>query len=57
MIKNPFVGKQLSYKFLREKRIKDKRIYYLVYEDIVLVLLIAVSKKKDQQMTINHIKK
>ena len=53
---NPFVGAPLGYRFLREKRIKEKRIYFLVYEDIRLVLLIAVSGKKDQQATIDHIK-
>ena len=53
---NPYVGRQLSYPFLREKRIKEKRIYYLIYEDLKLVLLVAVSGKKDQQETINHVK-
>ena len=53
---NPFVGKPLSFPFLREKRLREKRIYYLVYEDLKLVLLIAVSGKKDQQATIDHIK-
>ena len=54
---NPFIGDQLIYPFLREKRIKEKRIYYLIYEDLKLVLLVAVSGKKDQQTTIDHIKK
>lgn len=53
---NPFSGSQLSYPFLREKRIKEKRIYYLIYKDLKLVLLVAVSGKKDQQATIDHIK-
>ncbi|MBI1972952.1 hypothetical protein HYS50_03025 [Candidatus Woesearchaeota archaeon] len=53
---NPFTGSPLSYKFLREKRIGGKRIYYLVYEDLHLVLLVATSGKKDQQATIDHIK-
>lgn len=52
---NPFVGQQLRYPFLREKRIKEKRVYYLIYEDLNLVLLVAVSGKKDQQDTIDHI--
>ena len=30
---NPFQGKQLA-PFLREKRIKEKRIYFLVYDDL-----------------------
>jgi len=53
---NPFVGDHLSYPFLREKRIKEKIIYYLIYKDLNLVLLVAVSGKKNQQATINHIK-
>ena len=52
---NPFQGKPLIYRFLREKRIKEKRIYYLIYEDFNLVILVAVSGKKDQQYTIDHI--
>ena len=56
LAENPFVGDPLNYSFLREKRIKEKRIYYLIYEDIKLVLLVATSGKKDQQKTIDHIK-
>jgi|SRR3989344_7824681 len=53
---NPFVGKILSYNFLREKRIREKRIYYLIYEDLNLVLLVGISGKKDQQRVIDFIK-
>jgi len=53
---NPLVGKPLGYPFLREKRIREKRVYYLVYPDLLLVLLVATSGKKDQQPTIDHIK-
>jgi len=53
---SPFSGSPLSYKFLREKRIKERRVYYLIYEDLELVLLVATSGKKDQQATIDHIK-
>ncbi len=52
---NPYVGDQLQYKNLREKRIKEKRIYYLVYDDLQAVLIVAISGKKNQQATINHI--
>jgi mRNA-degrading endonuclease RelE of RelBE toxin-antitoxin system len=54
---NPLVGKQLSYKFLREKKIGGRRVYYLVYDDLNLVLLVATSSKKDQSDTIKHLKK
>ena len=56
LAENPYVGKQLSYPFLREKKIGGRRIFYIVYEDLELVLLVAVSDKRDQQATINHIK-
>ncbi len=53
---NPFSEKPLGYHFLREKKIREKRIYFLVYENLELVMLVATSGKKDQQLTINHIK-
>ena len=55
LAENPFFGSQLRYPFLREKRVKEKRVYYLIYESLELVLLVAVSGKKDQQATIDHI--
>ena len=56
IIENPFVGDQLSYKFLREKKIGGWRLYFLIYEDIQAVLFVAVSDKKAQQPTIDQIK-
>ena len=53
---NPFVGDPLSYPFLREERVKKKRIYFLVYGDLKLVLVVATSGKDDQQSTINYLK-
>lgn len=53
---NPYVGKPLGYRFFREKRVDGKRLYFLIYEDIVLVLVVAISDKKAQQATINAIK-
>ncbi len=52
---NPYAGDQLRYRHLREKRIREKRVYFLVYDDLQAVLLVATSGKKDQQATINHI--
>lgn len=52
---NPYAGDQIRYKFFREKRIKEKRIYYLVYDDLRLVLIVAISDKKTQEETINKI--
>ena len=53
---NPFIGDPFNYPFLRERRVGEKRIYYLIYEDLKLVLVVATSGKKNQQATIDHIK-
>ncbi len=52
---NPYAGDQIRYRFFREKRIKEKRIYYLVYDDLKIVLLVAISGKKAQKETIDKI--
>ena len=52
---NPYVGDPIRYKFFREKRINEKRIYYLVYDDLKIVLLVAIGGKKAQQETIDKI--
>ena len=52
---NPYVGDSIKYKFFREKRIKEKRIYYIVYEEFSSVLIVAVGGKKAQQSTIDEI--
>lgn len=52
---NPYVGDAIRYKFFREKRIREKRIYYLVYDDLSAVLVVALGSKKAQQKTINEI--
>ena len=57
LAEDPYVGRGLTYRFLREKRIRERRIYYLVYDDLILVLLVGTSKKKQQQKTIQDIKK
>jgi len=54
---NPYVGRPLGYKFFREKRARNHRFYYLIYEGYVVVFVIAISSKKDQQATIDKIKR
>ena len=53
---NPFAGKPLGFIFFREKRLDGKRVYYLIYRDLIAVLMVAISDKKDQQTKINIIK-
>lgn len=52
---NPYVGDAIKYRFFREKRIKEKRIYYLIYDDLSTVLIVAIGGKKEQQETIDNI--
>lgn len=52
---NPYAGKPLRYNFFREKRVKNYRIYYLIYEEHVVVFVITVSNKKNQQRDIDSI--
>jgi len=33
---NPYVGKPLGYRFFREKKVKNYRVYYLIYEEPVV---------------------
>jgi len=54
---NPYVGKPLGYKFFREKRVKGgHRFYFLIYDEYVVVFIVAISGKKDQQDVIDTIK-
>ena len=53
---NPFTGKPLGYNFFREKKVKNYRIYYLIYEENVIVFVVAISSKKDQQEAIDKIR-
>lgn len=52
---NPYVGDPIRYKFFREKRINGKRVYFLVFDDLMAVLFVAISDKKTQQETIDSI--
>ena len=56
LIENPYVGDSISVRRFREKRIEKYRIYYLIYEDLKSVFIVAISEKKNQQKVINTIK-
>ena len=47
------IGKSLSRSFLREKKLNGKRLYFLFYEEYGSILVIAMSDKKTQKITIN----
>lgn len=52
---NLYIGNQLQIRILREKRLEEKRIYYLVFDEFNAVLVVAMSDKKTQQETIDRI--
>ncbi len=52
---NPYVGDQLQAPWLREKKLGKFRVYYLIYDELSIVYLVAISEKKDQQRVINSI--
>ncbi|MBU1111692.1 MAG: type II toxin-antitoxin system RelE/ParE family toxin [archaeon] len=54
---NPYSGKPLGYKFFREKKVRNYRFYYLIYDGYVVVFVITISTKKDQQDAIDKIKR
>ena len=56
LVQSPYVGDQLRYPFFREKKVSGKWVYYLIYDDLQAVLMIAVGDKKTQQETIDEIK-
>jgi len=56
LVENPYSGKPLGVKWFREKRYEKYRIYYLLYDDLKVVFMVAISEKKDQQKIINTIK-
>ena len=43
------IGNPLSYPYLREKKIVGKRVYYLIYKEIAIILLVEASNKKLHQ--------
>ena len=50
------VGKPLSgLSFFREKKFGGKRLYFLIYENFLVILVISINDKKAQQATINRI--
>ncbi len=56
LAENPYVGDAVGIKWFREKRYKKYRVYYLIYEDLADVFMVAISEKKDQQRVINTIR-
>jgi len=56
LIENPYVGKPLGVTWFREKKYGKFRVYYLIYDNVKSVYMVAISEKKDQQRVINSIR-
>lgn len=53
---NPYLGDQLRVPYVREfKTDNGRRAYFLIYDDIKIILFVAFSNKKKQKTTINRI--
>ena len=50
------MGRALESDYFREKKIGKFRIYYLIYKECIIVYMVTISEKKDQQRTINTIR-
>ena len=54
---NPYaLGKTLGYPWFRELKNDKWRVYYLIYDQLVVVLFVGISDKKTQQAAINLVK-
>ncbi|MBN2422952.1 hypothetical protein JXB41_07030 [Candidatus Woesearchaeota archaeon] len=49
------VGKPLRFDWFREKKLGNKRLFYIINEKTKKTVLLAFGTKKDQQKIINHI--
>ena len=56
LIQNPYTGDPLGVRWFREKRYGKYRIYFIIYDDLEAVFMVAISEKKDQQKIINTVR-
>ena len=55
---NPYgIGKPLGFPWFRELKNDGFRVYYLIYDQQILVLFVGVSTKRNQQQIIDIVKK
>jgi mRNA-degrading endonuclease RelE of RelBE toxin-antitoxin system len=56
LVDQPYQGKPLGVDFFREKKIGGRRVYYRIYKNYLIVLMLSISNKKKQQKTIDTIR-
>ena len=49
------IGKPLRFEWFREKKLGNKRLYYIINKNTNKVIMLSFGPKKDQQKIINHI--
>ena|SRR3989338_7205170 len=54
---NPYcIGKKLRvYEWFRELKYRNLRVYYLIYDEKIIVLFVGISDKKSQQRVIDNV--
>jgi len=52
---NPYVGDSLQIRIIIEKRFNGRRIFYIIFDDLKAVLIVALGDKKSQQKIIDFI--
>lgn len=55
LVQNLQVGKPLRYDWFREKKLGNKRLFYIINKSTCKALLVALGNKKEQQKIIDHI--
>jgi mRNA-degrading endonuclease RelE of RelBE toxin-antitoxin system len=55
LTENLRVGKPLRFDWLREKRLGNKRLFFLINDSTNKAVLVAFGSKKEQQKLIDHI--
>ena len=56
LMSHPHEGKPLGCDYIREKKIGDKRMLFLVYDEYRIIFLVTISTKKTQQAEITIVK-
>jgi|SRR3989344_5248827 len=52
---NPHAGKPLGFPWFREKKFGGKRLYYLIYNELGKILIVAFGNKKEQKLIIQSV--
>ncbi|RJQ20238.1 hypothetical protein C4580_04340 [Candidatus Woesearchaeota archaeon] len=54
---NPYIGKQLTYEFFREKKFDNRRALFFIYPEHRKVLLLTIVTKETQESAMKWLRK